>query len=86
MRPDRLKEPMRSATTLSGCRRPQTTPGQPQKWLDVFHEASKLDVPDEDDSSMDLKERSASSSVELVLFPSDTMAWGSRRHDNNNKR
>ena len=71
MRPDRLKEPMLSATTLSGCRRPHTTLGQLQKWLEEFHEPSKLGGLED---TMDLKERSVSSSVELVVLPRDTRA------------
>lgn len=50
MRPERLDEPRRSATTFS---RLQATPGQRQKWLDVFHDASAGEPPSED--SMDLK-------------------------------
>jgi hypothetical protein len=66
-----LKEFRWSATTLPGCRRPpQTTPGQLQKWLDAFHEASGLDGVED---NMDLKERRESSSVEL-LPPEDTTA------------
>jgi hypothetical protein len=82
MPPDRLKEPIRSATTLSGCRRPQTTPCQLQKWLDVFHEASKLEGLKD---SMDLKERRANSSVELLLpGPRDINAW--EQNDSNKKQ
>jgi len=59
------------ATTLLVCRRPHTTPGQLQKWLEEFHEPSKLDGLED---TMDLKERSASSSVELVVLPRGTRA------------
>ena len=58
MRPERLDEPRRSATTFS---RLHATPGQRQKWLDVFHDASAGEPPSE--VSMDLKARSASSSA-----------------------
>jgi hypothetical protein len=84
MHPERLTEFRSSETTLSGCRRLQETPTQLQKWLDVFHDASKPSdglVVD----SMDLKERSASSSaVALLRLPGDTRAL--ERMRNNEKK
>lgn len=67
MRPDRSKEFRRSATIRSRCRWPQITPGQLQRWLDLFHEASKLDGLED---TMDLKDRSACSSVKLLFSSS----------------
>jgi hypothetical protein len=86
MHPERLTEFRSSETTLSGCRRLQETPTQLQKWLDVFHDASKPSdglVVD----SMDLKERSASSSaVPLLLLPGDTRALLERMSNNIEKK
>lgn len=84
MCPDRLSEARCRETTLSGCRRLQATPGQLQKPLDLFHDASKpldgLDI-------MDLKETSASSSavaVVVLLLPGGIRAC-EQRHNNENQ-
>jgi hypothetical protein len=85
-RPDKLKEPMSSETTLPPpCRRLlQATPGQVQWWLDVFQEASRPEEPPV--SSMDLKDRSTTSSAAVAITVAgeegDATATWECRHNN----